>query len=446
MATVPNYLIGGGVTPSENPFQTGLTEGMRFGATMQDFQAAQLQRQQAQQDRELKLQQQQQAMQVQQQQQQAQQAEQQRIADIRTKYAAYKPKDFNTLDVINLASTFDKDTQTSMKELFAKLPEEGQLQQVKTLGGITSAVRSGNIDAAKSLITEQIEANKETDPQESARYKNMLETLNTNPSAVFTTIAPILATFGKPGQDALSSILGAEKTGVETRKLTAEAQEQETKSKFAEKVINADLAKKYAEIGLTKAQASQAVAQSNNLNDQGKILKLDFQAALQGLPLPSKAGTTTVAAATEDERKAQGWLNQATNAYQNMLNSMYTKTGKPTGAEKAEFIESLPLVGGMVGGFTRSTDREKFRQASSSLSEALLRAATGAGVNKDEAEQKLQELTPLYTDDAATRKQKLEAIPMYLQSLQSRAGRAATPNYKVPTAPAAGQRNVTVDY
>jgi len=148
MATLPNYLIGGGVTPAANPFQTGLTEGMRFGATMQDFQAAQLQRQQAQQDRELKLQQQQQAL-------AAQDAERQRIADIRTKYSAYKPKDFNTLDVINLASTFDKDTQNSMKELFAKLPEEGQLQQVKTLGGITSAVRSGNIDAARSLITEQ---------------------------------------------------------------------------------------------------------------------------------------------------------------------------------------------------------------------------------------------------------------------------------------------------
>jgi hypothetical protein len=438
MATLPNYLIGGG-TLAANPFQSALTEGMRFGATMQDFKSAQLQRQQAQQERELKLQQQQQ-------QQQAQQAEQQRRVDVQQRLSTKRPQDYNLLDTIALASLYDKDTQTSMKSVFEQLPEQAQKQQVQTLGGIVSSIRGGNTDVAKSIIQSQIDANKESDPQEAAQYEAMLKQIDANPNAVFQSIIPMLSVAGKVGQDALTSILGAEKTGVETRKLTAEAKEQETKSKFAEKVINADLAKKYAEIGLSKAQASQAVAQSNKLNDEGKILKLDFQAALQGLPLPSKAGTTTVAAATEDERKAQGWLNQATNAYQNMLNAMYTKTGKPTGAEKAEFIESLPLVGGMVGGFTRSTDREKFRQASSSLSEALLRAATGAGVNKDEAEQKLQELTPLYTDDEATRKQKLEAIPMYLQSLQSRAGRAATPNYKVPTAPAAGQRNVTVDY
>jgi hypothetical protein len=44
----------------------------------------------------------------------------------------------------------------------------------------------------------------------------------------------------------------------------------------------------------------------------------------------------------------------------------------------------------------RGADRQKFMQGSSSLSEALLRAATGAGVNKDEAAQKIQELTPVF--------------------------------------------------
>jgi hypothetical protein len=95
----------------------------------------------------------------------------------------------------------------------------------------------------------------------------------------------------------------------------------------------------------------------------------------------------------------------------------------------------LPFIGEGSAALARSTDRQKFRQAASSLSEALLRAATGAGVNQDEAKQKLEELTPLFTDDDDTRKQKLAAIPVYLDSLKSRAGRAAPSGYQVPQPP-----------
>jgi hypothetical protein len=221
----------------------------------------------------------------------------------------------------------------------------------------------------------------------------------------------------------------------ELRKATSAADEQEIKAKFAERREKAELALKNAQA----AQASQATA---NLTEQGKLLKLDFEAATKGLPLPSKGGgTTTVGAATEDERKAAGWLAQATNAYDNMLKSMYTKEGKPTGAEKPGLIESVAVE--PLKGFARSAERQQFVQASSSLSEALLRAATGAGVNKDEAAQKVAELTPTYSDSEETRKQKLAAIPMYLRSLQERAGRAAPKNYQVPTKQ---NLNITVDY
>ena len=123
-----------------------------------------------------------------------------------------------------------------------------------------------------------------------------------------------------------------------------------------------------------------------------------------------------------------------------MLGAMYTKEGKATGADVPGKFESalgtLPFIGEGGAALARSTGRQKFNQAASSLSEALLRAATGAGVNRDEAKQKLEELTPVFTDDADTRKQKLEAIPMYLESLKSRAGRAAPSGYQVPQAPA----------
>ena len=412
----------------KSPFESALS-GVQIGANL-----AQLQQQQKQQQQQL-------------QQQQAAQNQQVELQKLLSNPNA------STQDLLKASALLPKDQSEAVRSVVDKMTTSQQQQQLKQSGQVYAAMQSGNTEVAKDLLKQSAAAYRNSGKEDEAKAaETYIQLIDTNPAGAKTTVGLMMALL--PGGDkALENIdktLSTQRAEAlqpsALRKGEAEATQKEVQATNEQKVINADLAKKYAEIGLSKAQASQAVAQSNKLNNEGKILKLDFQAALQGLPLPSKAGTTTVAAATEDERKAQGWLNQATNAYQNMLNSMYTKTGKPTGAEKAEFIESLPLVGGMVGGFTRSTDREKFRQASSSLSEALLRAATGAGVNKDEAEQKLQELTPLYTDDEATRKQKLEAIPMYLQSLQSRAGRAATPNYKVPTAPAAGQRNVTVDY
>lgn len=212
----------------------------------------------------------------------------------------------------------------------------------------------------------------------------------------------------------------------------AKAKKEEVDAKYAVQT-------KLADLGFKQAQTNKFMVETRNLDTQGKMLSLDFQAALQGLPLPSKKTEGGGGAATEDERKAAGWLAQATNAYNNMLGAMYTKEGKKTGAEAPGKLESalgtLPFIGEGSAALARSTDRQKFTQAASSLSEALLRAATGAGVNRDEAKQKLEELTPLFTDDADTRKQKLEAIPVYLESLKARAGRAAPKDYKVPETP-----------
>jgi hypothetical protein len=55
----------------------------------------------------------------------------------------------------------------------------------------------------------------------------------------------------------------------------------------------------------------------------------------------------------------------------------------------------------------------------------LLRAATGAGVNKDEAMQKVRELTPVWGDSDEVIKQKMDSIPLYIESLKVRSGPGA---------------------
>ncbi len=133
---------------------------------------------------------------------------------------------------------------------------------------------------------------------------------------------------------------------------------------------------------------------------------------------------------TEDQGKATGWLVQAENAWKNMQKVGLDKEGNVTSAAKPGFNDAIAAIPsfGATGGLAnamRGADRQKFMQASSSLSEALLRAATGAGITKDEALQKVQELTPAFGEEKETTKQKMAAIPLYIEALKVRAGPGA---------------------
>jgi len=121
---------------------------------------------------------------------------------------------------------------------------------------------------------------------------------------------------------------------------------------------------------------------------------------------------------TEDERKAAGWLAQAENAWNNMSNIIRKN---PQAIEQGLMERVVPEG---VANVVRSEDRQMFLQGARSLAEAALRAATGAGVNYEEARQKIEELTPVYGDKPAVIKQKLDSVKVYLDSLKSRAGRA----------------------
>ncbi len=345
--------------------------------------------------------------------------------------------------------------------------EKRKLDTEKRFAAQALLALEADVPVAKAMIQEKAEAQK--DPNQKRAFEAILKTIDVDPTRAAQMLElTSAATFGKDWYDGVTAARGerrtAEQAPADLRKKLADANKAEAEAKVKMETAGDDIAKakatrefeqakakkeqiqadteletRLSALNLQKAQINKFKVETRNLDTQGKMLSLDFQAALQGLPLPSKKTEGGGGTATEDERKAAGWLAQATNAYNNMLGAMYTKEGKTTGAEKPGVIESalgtLPFIGEGSAALARGTDRQKFTQAASSLSEALLRAATGAGVNRDEAKQKLEELTPLFTDDADTRKQKLAAIPVYLDSLKSRAGRAAPSGYQVPQAP-----------
>ena len=137
--------------------------------------------------------------------------------------------------------------------------------------------------------------------------------------------------------------------------------------------------------------------------------------------------------ATEDERKAAGWLAQATNAFNNMAGVLSKDQSVATPGPMEAMAGSMGLSG--TANWARSPSRQQFVQASKSFSEAALRAATGAGMNEYEARQKIEELTPQWTDSKEVKEQKLSSLSVYLDAIQTRAGRALQPGMVPPRLP-----------
>ena len=214
----------------------------------------------------------------------------------------------------------------------------------------------------------------------------------------------------------------------------------------AENYAQAENARAQAEKARSEAATGQRTSHVQVVTDgNGNITLLDkvtgqARPAIgsDGKPMQGKGSSAKL---TEDQGKATGWLIQAENAFNNMQAAM----AGGSGAEKpglGDVVGQVPFLGG-VGNAITGAKRQQFNQASSSLSEALLRAATGAGVNRDEAIQKVKELTPQIGDGPSVRKQKLDSIPLYLESLKVRAGPGAAPaadvvsNFGPAAAPAA---------
>ena len=184
-------------------------------------------------------------------------------------------------------------------------------------------------------------------------------------------------------------------------------------------------------------------------NDQGLLFRIGNDGVARPIMLATgeqmRGAPAASAKPTEDQSKAGGWLMQASTAYQNMIDAL---KADPNAADPGLIASALGTVAGpTAANVARSPAQQQYMQGASSFSEAVLRAATGAGVNNEEAAQKIRELTPQVGDSDAVKEQKSRSMLMYLEALRLRAGPAAAggpavaaPNVPAPTvgpAPAA---------
>lgn len=168
---------------------------------------------------------------------------------------------------------------------------------------------------------------------------------------------------------------------------------------------------------------------------QGNLLTYDTNGQpvrYQGAVSPKE----TSGAPTEDQAKAAGWYEQAMKGAADMSAGLKLDSSASTPSPLEGAIAATPSVGPTLVNAYRSGPRQMFLHGASAFSEAVLRAATGAGVNHDEAVQKIQELTPIFGDKPDVVAQKLAQQPMYLAVLKQRAGRAlSAPNASAGPSP-----------
>lgn len=199
---------------------------------------------------------------------------------------------------------------------------------------------------------------------------------------------------------------------------------------------------------LAQARLDQGGEGKVQANDQGLLFRIGNDGIARPIMLPSgeqmRGAPAASAKPTEGQNQAAGWLLQATTAYNNITDVLRENPDAASPSIVSSTVKAT--LGDTAANYIRSPAQQRFAQAAASFAEAALRAATGAGVNESEAEQKVRELTPQLGEGAEVIAQKMAGMQMYLESLRLRAGPAAanipsliqTPGAPPPAAGATG--------
>jgi hypothetical protein len=319
------------------------------------------------------------------------------------------------------AMTADKYRRNVQQIMALGGPEEA-------IGGLQQQIQRGEVDPGMgSLLLKSIPR----DPAAFGAWKLQMVASLGDPKAMVEMLKPHLQTVDLGGtkvQQAVDPLTGLPRT-TSTMQVTQSPDNAATNATSrANNAAQVGAAIRGQNLTDARERAAQAGQVEYQTDANGNLVALPKRIGAGGTiaPIPVMSdgkpmpGTSKL---TEDQAKATGWLVQASNAWDNMQ-KVYATNPAAARPGTADMVASVPGLG-TVGNAARSADRQKFVQASGSLSESLLRAATGAGINAWEAQQKVDELTPKWGEPPEVTQQKMDAIPLYIETLKARAGSGA---------------------
>jgi hypothetical protein len=407
----------------------------------------------------------------------------------------FKDPNATAEDYARVTAFLPKDQAEGVRKSFEMMTGEQQQTRLAQSGQIFSALKAGQPEIAKNLLKDQAVALRNSGRENDAKAaETYLQLIDLNPNGAQTTIGLMMAQLpgGKEYLENVDKTLGTmraeakapselieakakadkaeadattaqatastakEKAAADALKATADAQQAAVKAKYAEREAVDAIVKRGADLGLTKAQTNEVLARTNKLGVETKKAVLELENF-------KKTGGADPAKVFEQEEKLRKEFQARTKVYgelnttfSNINASAKAKTGPGDIALITGFMKMLD-----PGSVVRETEFATARDTAG-LYERLLNTS-----------QKLQS-GQLFTLDSKQRQEYVDLAQQYLKAAQKKADQdrkdlsAVVTNYKLnpdnvfgpepvgggrgavnpPSAnpPAAGQRNVTVDY
>ena len=402
----------------------------------------------------------------------------------------YKNPNATAADYERVAAFLPKDQAAIVTQGFERKTKEQQQNDLKLGGQVYSAVKSGQLDIAKQMLQNQANAYRNSGREDEAKAaEDSLNLINLNPTGAQATIGLYMARlpegtkFLEAADKALSTVreealqpsklkeavAKADEAAVKAANAVAtatddiakakaqrqleeaKAQQEVVKAKYAEREAVDAIVKRATDLGLTKAQTNEVLAKTSKLGIETKKAVLELENF-------KKTGGADPAKVFEQEEKLRKEFQTRTKVYgelgttfSNIKASSEAKTGPGDIALITGFMKMLD-----PGSVVRETEFATARDTAG-LYERLLNTS-----------QKLQS-GQLFTLDSKQRQEYVNLAQQYLNAAQKKAAQdkrdlsAVVTNYKLNpenvfgvevvgggrgtvNPPAAGQRNVTVDY
>jgi len=362
-------------------------------------------------------------------------------------------------DALTFASILPKDQADAIRPYIEGVGKEQQQGVLRFNGQVLSALQTDPPAGIRLLRERALAERTSGDEQEASLYERMAETAEKQgPEVAFKGLTYIIASM--PGakemfeniDKTLSTARLETKQPLEMRELTAKTIVGETQAKFAETNAIEDLKKKAADFGLTTAQTNSALATTKKLGVETAKAALELEA------LKATGGIDPAKTFEQEEKIRKEWQGRSKvygelgTTYQNIKSSATAKTGPGDIALITGFMKMLD-----PGSVVRETEFATARDTAglyTALENALKKAQSGQFLQESQRND-FTSLAKKYLESAqkkAVEDKKALGIVVknYKLNPDNVFGPEIAPESESPpaaaTRPAAGQRNITVDY
>lgn len=393
-------------------------------------------------------------------------------------------------DFARVSAMLPKDQADNVRKSFDLMSSSQQQNRLAQSGQVYAAMKSGQTDIAKNLLKEQADAFRNSGREQDAKAtETYLQLIDVNPTGAQTTIGLMMATLpggkellenvdktlstGREEAKAPAALLearakadkavadaitaqatatnAAEKAAADAAKATADAQKAQVDAKYAEQITLADIKKKAADLGLTQAQTGSALAQTKKLGVESQKAALELEAlkATGGLD-PTKT--------FEQEEKLRKEFQGRTKVYGELgttFNNIQSSAGAKSGPG------DIALITGFMkmldpGSVVRETEFATARDTAglyTRLENSLKKAESGQFLQPKQREEFVNLAKQYYESAQKKAEEDKKALGVVVKNYRLNAENVFGPETTTAPAPApaggapaAGQRNVTVNY